>query len=191
MAEQNTRRESLRDRGEPADVPEEDGDALLLPAERKLSGLLPIDDRAGDRWRDETTERDPRPRDGDLLFDQKVALQDDPPEDGGDDVGDRRYFDRPRPDDARCLDREEDVRADDVGDEESESADEAVQPPAQNEKKARERHHEELRQGGSVALLQDGIAVCEDRLRGVRPDLDAEHLAAARVRHGVAVGDSR
>src|SRR5437773_7878988 len=133
VAEENPRSKPLGNRGEPADVPEEHRDALLLASERKLSGLFSIDDRAGDRRRDKTTERHARPRDGDLLFHQQVAEQDDPPEDGRYHVSDRGDLHGARADRPLRLEREQNVSADDVEDEQRERAEEAVQPPTEHQ----------------------------------------------------------
>src|SRR5207244_3801226 len=159
--------------------------------ERKLSGLLSIDDRAGDRRRDETTEGDSRPRDRDLFLHQEIAEQDDPPEDGRYHVRNRGDFHGACPDGTLRLEREEDVSTDDIEDEQRERAEEAVQPPAEDKEKSGERDDQELCEGHWVALLQHGIPVGQDRLGGVGPDLHTEHLEAARVRDRVAVGHAR
>src|SRR5205814_4982226 len=56
VAEENPRSESLRNCREPADVPEDDRDALFLSAQGELAGFLAIDDGPRNRRRDETTE---------------------------------------------------------------------------------------------------------------------------------------
>src|SRR5437879_10010594 len=114
VAQENLRRQSLGNCGEPADVAEDDCHPLLLPTERELPGLLPIDDGARDRWRDETTEGDSRPRDRDRFLHQEIAEQDDPPEDGRNHVRDRGDLHGSSADRTVPREREGDVTADDI-----------------------------------------------------------------------------
>ena len=59
--------------------------------------------------------------------------------------------------------------------------------PAEHEVDAERGHDEDFEHRGEEALLRDRIAIGEDRLGGVRPDLHSEHLLTGRVRHRVVV----
>src|SRR5438128_11537617 len=100
-------------------------DALLLAAEGQLSRVLALHDRSRDGRRDEPTERAARAGDCELLLEEQVAQQDDPPECRRENVRDRGDLDRPGPDGTARLEREEDVRPHDVRGENDERADEA------------------------------------------------------------------
>ena len=189
--EQRRGHHALRHRGEAANVAEENGHPLFLATERELAGFFPVHDRARDGGRDEASERVARARQRDLLLDLQIPEEDHPPEPRREHVRDRGNLDRTTADGAGGLEREHDVRTDDVRGEEAKGAEEPPEAPAQDEQHAGKADDQEDRERCVEALLQHRVAVREDRLRRVGPDLDAEHLVPARVRHRVVVRDRR